>query len=256
MKLAELAITNQCNYTCDYCKSEASHLKDRFRKGWDFAGPIVDFAPWLLFVKLHLKDYIIQVTGGEPLLVQGIVGFVNELAKTNRVVINTNGTTLAEKFSQFDPGVKFRVSYHPEFLQHNFAETVSKIPRERLLVNYVAHPRHILAYKNWEHVETLQELGVDYEVTAFEGAYNGNYFRCFNEIYEGITTDRLPMDSDFELVVIQPTGLVFDCHGTMNPIGSIHSGVVDLSSCKKRCMIPDGSSLCPMFDNVKRIFKS
>lgn len=257
MKLAEFSITNQCNFSCDYCKSEASFVQDRFKKGWGFAGPIVDFHDWIEFSKRELSGWIIQVTGGEPTIVQGFATFVTELLKTNEVIINTNGTNLHNVLPDIVGKPKLRISYHPEFRKGDFGalirDALRYVPKENILVNYVIHPRHIGSGKCFDYMGELQEIGIPFEVSPFEGSYIGEYYRLFHEIYDGLKSVSQKMASEFDLLVVAPTGSIFDCHGSRAPLGNIHTSY-NLNPCSKRCRMPNGDSLCPMFDNVAKLF--
>jgi len=90
-----IAITDRCNYKCVYCRTG--------NEGALYAE--LSFAEYLriarVFVGLGIEK--IRITGGEPLLRRGIVGFVKELAplRTRRgtpldLAVTTNGHLLAE----------------------------------------------------------------------------------------------------------------------------------------------------------------
>lgn len=257
MKIVEFAITNQCNFSCDYCKSEASLIQDRFKKGWAFAGSIVDFKDWIGFAKRELSGWIVQVTGGEPTLVQGFAEFITELLKTNEVVVNTNGTNLHNVLPEIVGAPKIRISYHPEFRKSDFdtliRDALRYTPKENILVNYVIHPRHIESGKCFDYMEDLRRAEVPFEVSPFEGSYSGEYYRLFHEIYNGLKSEPPKMANNFDLLVVNPLGDIFDCHGSRVSLGNIHTHY-SLNPCRKRCQTPDGNSLCPMFDNVAKLF--
>ncbi len=90
-----LAITDRCNYKCVYCRTGAS--------GAQFAE--LSFADYWRMTRLFAGLGItkVRVTGGEPLLRSGAVGFVRQLAAlptcdgaSMEVAITTNGHLLAE----------------------------------------------------------------------------------------------------------------------------------------------------------------
>lgn len=258
MKIAELSLTNICNFSCDYCKSEASHIRDIRGKGWDFAGAIVDFAPWLKFVREHLHGYILLVTGGEPLIVQGIAQFVNDLSETNHVIVTTNGSSLGAVYPRINPNVKFRISLHPEQrTPAPFLNSIQHLEKSNILVNYVLHPRHIECGKYFEYISLLSSSRIPFEVTNFDGMYKGEAFHNLHPIYEGLITPREPMADSLEIVVVWPDGRIYSCHGKHTEdgcIGSIHMGDFDKKkTCSHRCRFVDMTSLCPMFDAVPRI---
>src|SRR6202167_2177114 len=90
-----ISITDRCNYRCVYCRTgnEGALYGDLpFADYWRMAR---------VFAALGIKK--IRLTGGEPLLRNGVVDFVRELAKLRSTAgeeidleIPTNGNLLAE----------------------------------------------------------------------------------------------------------------------------------------------------------------
>jgi cyclic pyranopterin phosphate synthase len=90
-----IAITDRCNYKCVYCRTG--------NQGAQYAElPFADYARMgRVFAGLGIEK--IRITGGEPLLRRGVVGFVEELAALRTLdgrpldlAITTNGHLLAE----------------------------------------------------------------------------------------------------------------------------------------------------------------
>jgi cyclic pyranopterin phosphate synthase len=90
-----IAITDRCNYKCVYCRTG--------NEGAQYAElPFADYARMArVFAGLGIEK--IRITGGEPLLRRGVVGFVEELASLRTLngrlldlAITTNGHLLAE----------------------------------------------------------------------------------------------------------------------------------------------------------------
>jgi len=90
-----IAITDRCNYKCVYCRTG--------NEGAQYAElPFADYARMArVFAGLGIEK--IRITGGEPLLRRGVVGFVEELAglctlddRPLDLAITTNGHLLAE----------------------------------------------------------------------------------------------------------------------------------------------------------------
>jgi len=90
-----IAITDRCNYKCVYCRTG--------NNGAQYAElPFADYARMArVFVGLGIEK--VRITGGEPLLRKGVVGFVEELADLRThdgrpldLAITTNGHLLAE----------------------------------------------------------------------------------------------------------------------------------------------------------------
>jgi len=90
-----IAITDRCNYRCVYCRTG--------NEGAQYAElPFADYARMArVFAGLGVEK--IRITGGEPLLRRGVVGFIEELAGMRTLdgrpldlAITTNGHLLAE----------------------------------------------------------------------------------------------------------------------------------------------------------------
>jgi cyclic pyranopterin phosphate synthase len=90
-----IAVTDRCNYKCVYCRTG--------NEGAQYAElPFVDYARMArVFAGLGIEK--IRITGGEPLLRRGVVGFVDELSGLRTLdghpldlAITTNGHLLAE----------------------------------------------------------------------------------------------------------------------------------------------------------------
>ncbi|MFI5110368.1 MAG: GTP 3',8-cyclase MoaA [Terriglobales bacterium] len=90
-----IAITDRCNYKCVYCRTG--------NEGAQYAElPFADYSRMArVFAGLGIEK--IRITGGEPLLRRGVVGFVEELASMRTLdggpldlAITTNGHLLAE----------------------------------------------------------------------------------------------------------------------------------------------------------------
>ena len=257
LKLADVSLLNACNFSCDYCKSGASPVRQNNPNAWDVNGPILDYYPLINYIKNNLSNFIIQITGGEPLIMSGVEYLLNELVKENQVIVNTNGSLLKQKFSRINENVFFRISLHPDQRTlTEFAIQLKDIPKDRFIINYVLHPRHIRSGKCFEYIDWLEYSNYNYEVTPFEGSYNKESFRLVSEIYNHIKTPAVLMGEQ-EIVVIKPNGLVFPCHGVLNDeksIGDIYTGRFDISGvCNHRCRTPDDKSMCPSYDPVIRI---
>ena len=90
-----ISITDRCNYKCVYCRTG--------NEGAQYAElPFADYARMArVFAGLGIEK--IRITGGEPLLRRGVVGFVEELASLRTLngrlldlAITTNGHLLAK----------------------------------------------------------------------------------------------------------------------------------------------------------------
>jgi MoaA/NifB/PqqE/SkfB family radical SAM enzyme len=260
IKLADISLLNSCNFHCDYCKSgaKATRLNSESGHAFDVESPVIDYAPLIDFVRTHLKGYIVQISGGEPLTAPGIEYLLNELCKTNRIILNTNGSILPQKAHRINSNVFYRVSVHPEQRSvERLAEDLDSIIGKPYLVNYMVHPRHIRSGMYSNIIEDLEKFGIDYERTPFEGVYAGKAYRLFHECYVGFV--EFPREAkQMEIVVIQPNGRVFPCHGILDldrAIGDVYTNTIDHSKiCSNSCST-SGLSLCPLFDPVSRIIE-
>ena len=90
-----ISVTDRCNYRCVYCRTGIN--------GAAYAE--LPFADYLRMARILVSLGItkIRLTGGEPLLRKGVVGFVRELAKLRtaeerkpEIALTTNGHLLAE----------------------------------------------------------------------------------------------------------------------------------------------------------------
>lgn len=89
-----LSVTDRCNLRCFYCMPE---------EGVQFAphSNILTYEEMLRIVSLCIKRGIrkVRLTGGEPLVRQGIIGFIhklNSLSDLENIAITTNGVLLKE----------------------------------------------------------------------------------------------------------------------------------------------------------------
>jgi cyclic pyranopterin phosphate synthase len=92
-----ISITDRCNLRCKYCMPE---------EGIDFVphSEILTYEEILRFVKLSVLEGIrkVRITGGEPLVRKGLMGFLDRLTKQDNlkdISITTNGVLL-RKFAR------------------------------------------------------------------------------------------------------------------------------------------------------------
>jgi cyclic pyranopterin phosphate synthase len=89
-----LSVTDRCNLRCVYCMPE---------EGVPFQphSEILTYEEMLHFVKIAIQSGIrkIRLTGGEPLVRKGIIGFLERLCKVNEleeITLTTNGVLLKD----------------------------------------------------------------------------------------------------------------------------------------------------------------
>ncbi|MFZ5949266.1 MAG: GTP 3',8-cyclase MoaA [Candidatus Rifleibacteriota bacterium] len=93
-KYLRLSITDRCNFRCIYCMPEEGICKKSHSE-------ILRFEELLPIVKVAVKTGVeqVRITGGEPLVRRGVVGFVAELAKIQGLkdlCLTTNASRLAD----------------------------------------------------------------------------------------------------------------------------------------------------------------
>lgn len=90
---AELILTDNCNFTCNYCRG----LKREYKKDLDYdkAVAIVDF-----WISEGLRN--VRFSGGEPLFYKGLNNLVKKCRDANveRIAISTNGSFSRAKYDQ------------------------------------------------------------------------------------------------------------------------------------------------------------
>jgi len=212
-----------------------------------------DYTDWLnfdaliAFVRNNLtSDWVINLTGGEPLYYPKIEDLIVELVKTNAVLLTSNASLVRNKPSLLEiPRDKlyFRVGYHPEYRNlETFVKCIDYLVENnfKYVINYVAHPKYYEDscedYK--KHIDLLIEHQYQYEVTPFEGNYNGKSYpsmrfnRSEQEQYLFGPTDQYkqvhsPMGTSF--LMCEPNGKIFECQGKGSQLGDVYDNAVKLA---------------------------
>lgn len=94
-----ISVTDRCNFKCQYCMPE--------HPTWVPKHELLSFEALLLFCRIMVKQGIehIRITGGEPLMRQGVVHFIADLnalraVGLKRISMTTNGHYLARYAAQ------------------------------------------------------------------------------------------------------------------------------------------------------------
>ena len=164
-----ISVTDRCNYRCMYCMPERARFQPTANNlTYDEILRLVR-----LSVQLGFTDF--RVTGGEPLVRPGIVGFLRDLVRTDgvrRVAITTNGHLLGRHLDELgDAGVR-SINLSVDSLREDRFRTLSRggdpkpvwdameraaaDPRFSLKVNAV-----VLGGVNDDEVEDLAALTID-----------------------------------------------------------------------------------------------
>lgn len=118
-----LAITDRCNYKCVYCRTG--------NEGALYAE--LSFAEYLRIARIFVSQGIrkIRITGGEPLLRNGVVEFVRELRKMDDaldIAITTNGHLLAELAQPLKDAGLTRVTVSMDAVEPETFARITRVP--------------------------------------------------------------------------------------------------------------------------------
>lgn len=118
-----ISVTDRCNLNCLYCspRTRYNFLTDEELLGYDEMTAIVK-----LFVKNGIKN--IRITGGEPLLRTGIVGFIEMLNGINGIEdisMTTNGVLLGEMVTKLKEVGLDRINISLDTLRKNRFKSIA-----------------------------------------------------------------------------------------------------------------------------------
>jgi len=142
-----LSVTDRCNMRCTYCMPADGVDKQNHKD-------ILSYEQFLLIAEAAVATGIekIRVTGGEPLVRVGILGFLENLATVRglkHLVLTTNGVRLKEMAQALkDVGVQ-RLNISLDSLSPN---TFSKLSRRNFLPEVLAG------------IETAEKVGLPYKI--------------------------------------------------------------------------------------------
>lgn len=219
---------------------ESRHLKHDYTDWLDFDS-LIDF------VRLRLSgDWLINLTGGEPLYYPNVERLIRELTKTHKVLITTNASLISKFECLADiesDKLFFRIGYHPEFRNlETFVRIINfvKAMGFKYTVNYVLHPRHYVGESTSyaEYIAVLEDNEIDYEITPFEGEFEGvkypnpPYQRSEVERYLFTPLDKYnqatsPMGTSF--LMAEPNGNIYECQGKSKLLGNVYAKDIRLS---------------------------
>jgi cyclic pyranopterin phosphate synthase len=122
-----VSITDRCNYRCVYCRTG--------NEGAQYAElPIADYLRIVrVFVGLGIEK--VRLTGGEPLLREGLIELVRELADLRTaqgqpldLAITTNGHLLAEKAQQLKDAGLSRITVSMDAVDPETFARITRVP--------------------------------------------------------------------------------------------------------------------------------
>lgn len=284
--VAEVSLSNVCNFSCDYCISKSPNYKitknldgsvkiytdprinkngvvdlqlaRKYGLSMGMMSPadhdrmlsennlghsrddFIDFDALIRFARTKLIGWVIQITGGEPLMVPQVTDFLIELSKSHRILLLTNLSKLSKNLNILEipsERIFFRVGFHPErypvdrYLDNFRLLDEANIP---YIVNYVLHPRHIENTMGKAYIDFLRDNNIPFEVTRFYGYWGGVKYPLVelgsierelvspHNIENNYTRDIDTPGTTY--IAIQPNGKIYQCSASGRYLGSIYHG--------------------------------
>lgn len=259
----DIALLNCCTYSCDYCIAKASRATaiNCNEKGTYIPnGHMLRARELLAFLDKFDSDTVIQLTGGEPLLYPAFELLVGRLYhKFSKIIVNTNGNQLWRIDQTTKDMLWWRVSWHRDYRDINaFLKDIDELPKDRTLINYIAHPKRIADRIIKDDMLDLEmgaslKNGWKYEVSCFEGEWNDLvYNKTWHEYANFSTFYSKPIKSEPKTYIsIKPNGDIMKCYRIK--IGNIYEE--KLPSIFETCdgCSKDGWTLCPLEYSAKRL---
>lgn len=190
------SLTNYCNLGCSYCVAHSYDwvMTDNSRPRMiDFLQPIA-LSKW---VKKHWpENTLINITGGEPMMHPHAEDAIRYLADNHKVVVFTNGLSVADGLLTDSPNVFWNLTYHEESIDVSFDDWIREIS------SLIRMP-HRISY--------LSRSGKLYDEIEFDGNID---FRSIDksdvigEAEYSYSKERTP----YRFAIVTPDGLVYACN--------------------------------------------
>ncbi len=135
-----ISITDRCNYKCVYCRTgnEGALYGD------------LPFADYLRMARVLVGMGItkVRLTGGEPLLRNGVVDFVRELSRTKSsnsdpldIALTTNGHLLADLAQPLKNAGLTRVTVSMDAVDPDRFARITRVPMDTIMFSPAFAPR-------------------------------------------------------------------------------------------------------------------
>jgi organic radical activating enzyme len=266
--LLDISLLNCCTYSCDYCISKSSlatavnYEISGITRGI-YATNGMTIKPHILvnFIKNHFTpdECIIQLSGGEPLLHDSFIPLVHTLIGFGyKTIINTNGNQLVSLAKSCDIEalkLKWRCSWHRDFRNiEKFKDDISPLPKEDVLINYIAHPKRIECGVIQQDISNLEDSGYAFEVTPFQGTWNNKEYNKLSDIYQKwITSFKEGVQiapKEVNYLSIIPNGDINRCHRVK--VGNIYENSLKerYPQVKQLCQFINGNSSCSLVQSL------
>jgi hypothetical protein len=221
--------SGECNLRCRYCIVKIPQNQDHVSQ--------FDFAAARTWMDTYYKNANIHIGGGEPLMISGLAGHIQDLIDDGHdVTVFTNTTLLPAHPELYTLPICWQCSHHFEagVSYEDFLANIAPLPKERVLAVRLFWGRD--AEQNRAAAEQIYaDAGYEFSWLEFKGGYMGYEYK-----------------NDFEkkpnkhLLMI---GLHGDVHNCSNPnfgtIGSTQDMTLDTSNFETfKCRKQPGLSGC------------
>lgn len=228
-------------------------------RGGDFIirNDFIDYSKLLNFLRNRLPNWVIHLTGGEPLHNPQIEDFLIDLTTTHKVILLTNSSLIRAKKRILEiprEMLFYRIGFHPE--QYNpelYYEMISYIrdAGKDYRVNYVLHPRHYIDGLAKAYVDFLKDNNFNYEVTRFEGEYGGIKYptaelhpvelELVSPVWKenNYTTDTNTPGKTY--LFIAPDGAIYQCPKKTMRLGSIYDKFIPTNRVEAKSCFSGGN---------------
>jgi len=179
-KNAAISITNHCNLMCGYCIAKINNSNDRIT---------IDFNRALDLAKLFgNRGWSIEITGGEPFMVDGVIDLLNEMSKHCNLVVLTNGYNLEKNEYRLNPNIGIICTWHSDMQKiENFFHSSE---RENTIYKYVCSPWNLKNGRYEKDAENARLFNGKLYAHSFEGVYEGKIYYPDDVVYKIIYEDK------------------------------------------------------------------
>jgi MoaA/NifB/PqqE/SkfB family radical SAM enzyme len=217
--------TRRCNFSCPYCQIYVR--PQEFKTGYTEEP---DWKKWLEIFN-RLKPQTLDITGGEPFLMAGLVDFIEALHPDIKLGMTSNLTKPILEFVKRIPAsrlVNFTLSYHPtqklnrdEFFGKMLLLKSKGFP---ICVNFVAFPEqmYLIPYLEYEfrnigvrfHVDPYHQAGCDipkYEFSEVEKKWLNRYVKEDRSFRLNGENKEVLCSGGVDYLMILPDGTAHRC---------------------------------------------
>lgn len=206
----------------------------------------IDFKMLLPYIQEHLPGWDIAISGGEPLLYPNIDKYLEELSKTHRIILLTNGSLAKDHLSLLsNKNIFFRIGYHPEYRKRTeFIDTVALFHAytKQYLVNYMHHPRHRNGNKDDEYIKLLQNYNFNYEISPFKGEFENYMYDYQLGLFDRKSisphfTDHVEQNDKWlpgkTFLTMYGNGRIYSCHNMRSVHGDVRKNIFSIRADQK-----------------------